>query len=1102
MQAEGKKPVLVITNTNTKFIMYSILIKQRERYALWIRTLILIMLAAFLLPDAHAQSGGRTITGTVTDADSGEPLVGAGVFVPGTMTGAMTDVDGRYVIEVDDSIKVLSASIIGYEVQDATIGVRAVVDFALKQEITDLDEVVVVGFGTQKKSNLTGAVASIDNDVFENRPLQTASQALIGVSPGLNVSVGSGFLDTEPNIEIRGAGTIGIGSDDSPLILIDGMPGSLNSINPQSIESISVLKDAAASSIYGSRAAFGVILVTTKRGSESKLEINYNNSFRWNMPVNMPKMADSYSFALFMNDLDPWSSDWFGPDYLARIQAYQQGTLKTPIYVENDGVYNSYYDENGNTDWYDVYFRDQAFAQEHNISISGGNQTVKAYAALGYMDMGGLSAFNQDRYGRLTADLKVDLKLWKILDISYSTRLTKVDYRRPTYLTDTEGTFFDIARQSWPTFPLYDNYGNYYNTGLTGPKTVQLLDGGVSSSTTFTNVQQVALHIEPLKNWHINGSINYQGISKRGKEYLNQTYGYDANNVRYSPADCQDSYIWESYLGSTHMNYDIYTSYEADINSHNIKLTAGMQAESFITDDFDARNSGLIVPSLPFLDVSTGLDPTGEQVPATVTGGLDRWSTAGFFGRLNYNYKMKWLFEANIRYDGSSRFLVNNRWMWSPSFSVGYNIAKENFWGPLSEWVEMFKIRASYGILPNQNVNAWYPSYPSQPYGNNNSWWLVGGSQMNTANAPELVNRHLTWEKIHTIDAGVDIAMFKNRLNINFDWYQRDTKDMIGPAPVLPDILGTTAPLENNAELRTRGWELAMSWQDNLKNGFYYKVGFSLSDAKSIVTKYNSTNKTIGNYYTGMTIGEIWGLHTIGIAKTAEEMARHLASLPNGGQTEITNGSNYGEMTVGDIMYADINRDGKISFGDNTADNPGDQSIIGNSTPRYRYGINIALGYKGIDFSVFFQGVGKMDFAPTPGSTVFYGVGYDFWSTQVLTEHLDYFRADESHPLGQNLDAYYARPLTYSNQNMHVQTRYLQDASYLRLKNVQLGYTLPNKITEKAHIYNLRLYVSGENLLTITKLPDFYDPETLYMGFQGSGYPILKTWSFGLSVNF
>lgn len=1067
--------------------------KTNKLISLFVCTLCFIM-------SINAYAETKVLKGIVSD--SAGPLPGVGVVIKGSTVGTMTDDSGSYEINVSEN-DVLVFSFIGYEpIEREVKSVGGILNVLFDESALTLDEIVVVGFGSQKKSNLTGAVATIDSEVFENRPLQSATQALIGVSPGLDVSVGSGFLDTEASIKIRGTGTVGIGSDDSPLILIDGMPGSLSSINPQSIESISVLKDAAASSIYGSRAAFGVILVTTKRGSDSKITINYNNSFRWNMPVNMPQMADSYSFAAYMNDLDPWAADFFSPERMERIKAFQEGKQAKPIYVGDDGVYNSYYDENADTDWYDVYFRDQAFAQEHNISISGGNEKIKAYAALNYMDMGGLSAFNQDSYDRLTADLKVDMKLWKVLDVAYSTRLSRVGYSRPTYMIDDGGCFFDIARQSWPVFPLYDNNGNYYNTGLTGPKTVQFLDGGNSIKTTFTNVQQVSLHIEPLKNWHINGSVNYQGISVRGKEFLNKTYGYDADNVRYSPADCQESYVWESYWGSTHMNYDLYTSYDFTVSDHSLKVTAGMQAESYSQDRFDARNSGIVVPSLPFLDITTGLDKDNEKVPAHVTGGLDKWSTAGFFGRINYDYKKKFLFEANIRYDGSSRFLVDNRWMWSPSFSVGYNIAKENFWKPIADLIGMFKIRGSYGVLPNQNVIAWYPSYPLQPYANNSSWWLIDGNKMNTANAPALVNGDLTWEKIHTIDVGADIAMFRNKLNINFDWYQRDTKDMIGPAPVLPDILGTQAPLANVAELRTRGWELGLSWQDNLENGFYYKVGFSLSDSQSVITEYNSANKTIGGFYTGMTIGEIWGLTTIGIAKTQDEMDMHLASLPNGGQNEITNGNNYGTGSAGDIMYKDINKDGKISFGDSTADNPGDQSIIGNRTPRYRYGINIALAWKGFDFSAFFQGVAKMDFDPSPGSPVFFGVGGDFWSTQVLSEHLDYFRAEENHPLGQNLDSYYARPLTYSNQNMHVQTRYLQDASYLRLKNVQLGYTLPNKITEKAHIYNLRFYVSGENLLTFTKLPDFYDPETLYMGFQGSGYPILKTWAFGLSVNF
>jgi len=1048
------------------------------------------------------QQSQRTITGRVMDT-GGELLIGVNVIESGTTNGTVTNINGTYTITLNTSSPVLRFTYVGFKDREILVGNQDILDVVLEEDMEALDEIIVVGFGTQKKANLTGAVSSIRQDVFQDRPVQNVAQAMIGASPGLNIEQGSGFLDTEPNINIRGMATIGEGSSGSPLILIDGMPGTLNSINPQTIESVSVLKDAASASIYGSRAAFGVILITTKSGGDTKLTANYNNNFRWNKPIQLPKMADSYSFALYMNDLNPWANDWFNQEHLARIKAYQEGTLKDPIYVDDDGQYNAYYDENGNTDWYSTLFRETAAAQEHTVSLTGGSNDLNVYASLNYMDMGGLSEFNQDSYARLATNLKINTRLWNFLNVTYDTKYTRLDSKRPTYFTDTSDTFFAIARQSWPTFPVYDNHGNLYSSGMTGPKSELLLNGGNSKKKNTNMVQQFKLHAEPIENWEIQSSVNYYETNLRGHEALQKTYAYNSNNERFLPQDTQDSYVWDSSFGSEYLSYDFYTNYSHTLKSgHYFKIMGGLQTEEYKVNEHSATRNGIIVPGIDYIDVTTGLDFFGKDIPPKVTGNANKWTTAGFFGRLNYNYKEKYLLEANLRYDGSSRFRRNNRWTLSPSFSAGYNIAKEKFWEPLLDLISTLKIRGSYGSLANQMTTNWYPTYVIQPIGTTNSWWLMNGKQQNVANAPAIVSTDLTWEKVSTFDVGFDIATFGNRLNTTFDWYQRDTKDMVGAPPSLPRILGVGVPSENNTDLRTNGWEFSVSWQNHLSNDFSYRVALSVSDDYTVITDYNNPNRTLSEYYTGKRIGEIWGLTTIGIAKTNEEMELHLASLPNGGQDAITNGNNYGVMTAGDIMYKDINNDGKISFGDGTKDDPGDLSVIGDWTSRYRFGINLSAAYKGFDFSTFFQGVAKKDYAPTPGSPTYFGVGGDFWSTQVLREHLDYFRDDPDHALGLNLNSHYARPLTYSNQNMHNQTRFIENAAYLRVKNLQLGYTIPVQLTRKLFISNLRIYVSGENLLTFTNLPKMYDPETLYGGFEGSVYPILKTYSLGMSITF
>lgn len=1062
---------------------------------------IKLLLFAVIGPLCVNAQIAEVVTGKITD-EAHVPLQKVTIEVQGEGIFTTSDNQGKFSIKVKNpSASSLILSYVGFDRQEVKISGKSYLEILMKSSIVSMSDVVVVGFGTQKKENLTGAVSTIKADVFQDRPLQNATQALMGVSPGLNVGLNTGVLDAEPSINIRGITTISDGSNGTPLILIDGMPGNLSTLNPQSIESISVLKDAASASIYGSRAAFGVVLVTTKSGSKGDLKVNYSNSFRWNKPLRLPEMADSYSFAQFINDGDLYG-DWFDPVWMARIKAYRDGDLKTPLYVNPvTGEYERiWYGANGNTDWYDALFRKTSNSQEHTVSASGGNEKVRMYAALNGMGMNGLMQYNQDKYKRLAADAKVDARVLNFIDLTYSTKFTRINYGRPTLLTDgPDGLFLNLARQGWPIFPLYDNKGNLMSDGWVGPKAVQLRDGGRSEKVTTNNAQQLQLKIEPVKNWEIIGKVNYLGVAIRGNENLQQVYSYDAHNQRYL-TDMNQSYVWNSAFESDYIGYNLYSNYLFNLNrDHAFKVLAGVQTEEYNMSEFDANRQGIIVPGINVIDATTGLDPYGEKVPPTVGGRSHKWATAGYFGRLNYNYKDKYLLEFNIRNDGSSHFRSNNRWVVSPSVSAGYNIAKEKFWAPLSDIIQMFKIRGSYGRLANQDTKDWYPTYVTMPVGINNSYWLVNGEQQNTANAPGLVSVDLTWEKVTTKDLGLDISMLRNRLTINFDAYIRNTNDMIGPAPILPNTLGTAPPRMNNTSLRTEGWELNLGWQDKLSSGFAYNVGLALSNDQTVITDYPSTSRGLGDYqyYTGKKIGQIWGLTSLGIAQSTVDMQKHLASLPNGGQDALGTG-----WDAGDIMYKDITDDGKVSWGDYTEDNPGDYSVIGNSMPKYRFGINLSASFKGWDFGAFLMGVMKMDFAPAPSSPTFYGTGSDMWISQLEVNHVDYFRNDPNHPLGLNMNSYYPRPLFGTDKNMKVQTRYLQNASYLRIKNIQLGYTIPSSLTEKAHISNLRIYVSGENLFTFTKLAKMYDPETVYGGYLGTGYPILKTFSCGLSLNF
>ena len=473
----------------------------------------------------------------------------------------------------------------------------------------------------------------------------------------------------------------------------------------------------------------------------------------------------------------------------------------------------------------------------------------------------------------------------------------------------------------------------------------------------------------------------------------------------------------------------------------------------------------------------------------------------GYLGRINYSYDGKYVLEANLRADGTSRFRKGNQWKTFPSFSLGWNVAREHFFEPLNNIVNILKFRASYGLLGNQNTTNWYQTYQTMSVGSSNGAWLMSGNKPNTASAPGLVSASLPWETIESYNLGLDWGVFNNRLTVSFDWYIRDTKNMVGNAPELPALLGTGVPITNNTDLRTSGWELSIGWNDRLNNGFTYGAKFNVSDARTKITRYpNNPTKAVSTYIEGRYTNEIWGYTTVGLAKTDEEMQAHLATMPNGGQSAL--GSDW---KAGDIMYADINGDGKISGGSGTLNDTGDWTVIGNTTPRYLFGLDLNASWKGFDLRMFFQGVMKRDF--WQGSTYLFGASNSgMWHATGIESVSDYFRNDDTWSVQEgyqspNLNSYLPRPL-YSNKNLQTQTRYLQSAAYIRLKNLQLGYTFPTRLTSRYGVQNLRIYFSGENLWTGTSLVDQFDPETISGGSGGNGYPLSRTLSCGLSVTF
>lgn len=1033
----------------------------------------------------------KEIRGTVTDMD-GEPLIGVTITEKGKNYGTITDQNGKFHLSISSG-SVLRISYIGYMTKEVTPNHRSNQIIRLQEETKALNEVVVVGFAHQKKVNLTGSVGTIDSKAFEAIPVQNAVQALQGKIPGLLITQNSGQLNSKAGIQVRGLGTIGEGSYANTLVLIDGMEGDLYSVNPQDIEDISVLKDAAASSIYGSRAPFGVILVTTKKGKGSKQTINYNNNFRINTAINMPESMDSYTWATFFNDAayNSGRGYWIAPETMTRIRDYMDGKIfyNTVPMTSNPNLWNTGYEQaNDNIDYYDVFYKDITHEQEHNISVGGGNEKISYYISGNFLSQGGKMNYGGDGLKRYNLAGKIEGQLSKYVSVNYNTRFTRTDYHQPMAMNDAM-FFTEIGRQSWPISPLYDPNGYLFNDHV-----LRMRDGGQSKQQTSSLAQQISITLKPLKGWRIIGDFNYRYDSYFGHEDAYPVHQMAVDGI-HKGAEWYRNWAHENANKTDYININAYSDYEKVFaKKHYIKVLTGFQAENNNFRDLYATKEGIMSPTIISLGTATGLGQDGSPVSPIVGGGYSSWSTAGFFGRLNYNYSEKYLFEANLRYDGSSRFRKNNRWGFFPSFSIGWNIAKENFFQTLSPIINTLKIRASYGTLGNQYTSSVYPTYASMGYQFNEGTWLINGKKTNTSWAPGLISASLSWEKIKSANIGLDFALFNNRLIGSFDYYKRKTMDMVGPSDELPVILGVDAPIKNNTNLETKGFELELSWRDQLANGFKYGARFVLSDSQSKITRYSNPSGTLSKYYSGMSWGEIWGYKTIGIAKTQEEMDTHLSTLPNGGQSYLGM-----DWAAGDIMYVDINEDGKIDGGSGTISDHGDLKVIGNTTPRFNFGLDINAEWKGIDFRVFLQGTAKRDYFQN--SFYFWGAYNDGWWSMGLTEHKNYFRESPEHYLGQNLNSYYPRPLWGTTKNQQVQTRYLQNAAYMRIKNMQLGYTIPEFITQKIGISKLRFFVSGENLATFTNMISIFDPETIGTS-MGNSYPLSKTYSFGLSVTF
>ena len=1032
-----------------------------------------------MVPQSIAQDS-KKLTGQILD-NHGEPVIGANVIVKGTTSGTITDIDGNFSLEVPQS-GTLIVSYIGYLTKEMPIGKQNNLKITLLEDTQALDEVVVVGYGAQKKVNLTGAVGTIDSKVLESRPIMNSTSALQGTIPNLQITSNSGEPGTSATLNIRGTTSINGGS---PLVLVDGVEMNLDMINPSDIANVTVLKDAAASAIYGVRAAYGVILVTTKNaGTDMKTTVSYSGNVAFSKPTVLPDMVESsWEHAEFVNraTTNAGLDLMYSPETVQKMKDYAADPQNNPEYeVLNGSMY--YY---GHSDWVDLMLKKLTPSHRHNVNISGGNEKTKFYSSVGYLNQSGMYKIGNDDYQRLNTRLSVEnqttpwLKLGAKVLYNYTSADKPHKYKDDVWQQMVFSTPTRMARP-WGVDSRYPELDQYAGKYFDDQNPISLLEmGGRDKNKTHDVWLTGSADFTFTKDWRARVDFTYNLSYDHNSEHRKRVDMITNSFVETEGNTNNNSYAWKN-NNKDYYSFNAYTEYEHTFaEKHYVKGMLGFNQEltKYITST--ATRQDLISQTLPSLSLGTGMQTVVED-------GYE-WALRGGFFRLNYIYDDRYLLEVNGRYDGTSRFPSDNRFVFLPSFSAAWRISEEAFMESTRTWLDNMKVRASYGILGNQLLTAedwkgntkYYPYIPFMSSGSADKWLFTNTEKSLYINPAGLVSNSLTWEKASTVNVGLDMTFLQQKLDVSFDWYQRTTSDMLVKVEY-PEVLGTTAPPANMAALRTRGWELSINWNDRIGKDFTYSLGLILSDSQAEITKYTNKNGSLSDHYVGEKIGEIWGYETEGFYQTESDLTSHAD------QAKL--GSNW---DLGDIMYKDLNNDGKIDNGSNTLADHGDLKVIGNTTPRYQYGITANLGYKNIYMNIFFQGIGKRDYWPS--SQPFWPVATQYYNTQ------KWFVTDSWSE--DNRDAYFARPIARETKNQQKQTKYLQDASYCRLKNLSVGYDFPTNWTNFLHLSKASIYFSAENLFEFTNVKGAYDPEAA--GKNGTMvYPFQRTYSFGLNVTF
>ena len=1093
---------------------------------------------AYAAPEPQAITQSTiSVSGTVVDAN-GEPVAGASIAEIGTTRGTVTDVNGKFTLKTAPGAK-LRISFLGFKTVE--LKAKENIKVTLQDDNALLDEVVVVGYGQQKKVNLTGAVSNVDLEkTLSSRPEQDVAKALQGAVPGLTILSNNGDLDATPSISIRGLGTLSNSQNSSPLIIVDGVPtDDLTMINGNDIATISVLKDAASSAIYGSRAAFGVILITTKQANKGdKIQVKYSGQFAWDKSTFLPDYPSVPAqleaglrakaragettpelFGMYFDKLLPYAQAWEAQ------HGGKKGYSVMQPYESMDNVGDYYFNGNqpfyyANYDIQDIWYNSAAPSQSHNISVTGSSGKTSFYTALGYDKKQDVMKFNPGRRQRtnFTLNLKSDVTDW--LTVGVKTNFTRRNMSSADPWANTYQYLWRWGSYFIPSGILETEDGTQYDYRVVAMQKDCNRKEFIHDIIRLNGYAQA--HI--TKDITFNADFTYQVDNFNYKASNRSIYGMNWSGVTptYIVATSNsDATRWNTKMDRWTAN--AYMNYTHSFNEkHNLNVMVGINGENYKKDYFYARRKQLFNEDYQELNLAYG-----DMAKSTIDSNTGDRASAGYFGRINYDYKGIYLAELNGRYDGSSRFREGEKWAFFPSFSLGYRFTEEQYWNKWRDIVSNGKLRFSYGEIGNEAIGDNMFLSTTEPYQMN---WLDGTTKLNAFNMPTWVNSQLTWERIHTTDVGIDLGFLNNEFTLTFDWYQRLTKDMLAPGNALPSAVGASAPYTNAGELRSRGWELTLAWRKEFNKDLSLYANFSIGDSKVKVTKWNSTSKIIGHTgvtsyaYEGENWGDIWGFETDRYftvddfnGQNADKSWNYMEGVAD--QTGIQVGKFV--FGPGDIKYKDLNGDGKIDGGKGTLEDHGDLKVIGNRLPRYEYSFHIGGSYKGFDLDLFFQGVGKRemwtlssfnfplmrnaDLALYANQTS-YNI-YDPENNIVnISEGNDYPCLWPGNDVKGNVAALSADG---GSNNYYPQSKYLVDMSYLRLKSVTLGYTLPKNLTRKAYIQNARVYVSGNNLFLLHKGngnlpldPEINTGEGIANGGWGRTIPITRSWAVGLQVTF